>query len=886
MMRTFLVRAVALFQRRRRDSGLDDEVRTHLELLEAEYLRRGMAAEEARFAARRAFGGVEQMKERYRDGQGRWVEHARRDVRYAWRTMVRNPGYAATAIVTLALGIGANTAVFSVVDAAMFRALPVSEPERLVAIDSDRLISYPAFQRFRNEPGALSGVAATTGPQRFVVRWPGAAPEVAVGTEVSSEYFPVLGAGIAVGRPFRASDERPGAPGVGVISHDVWQRRFAARPDVLGQSVLVNALPVTIIGVAAAGFRGEVTGATSEFWVLIPQIRPAPDLANRAGSFFQIVGRLRPDVTLADAQASLASIVQQVLATEPEPMDRTGTSPSDRPSIYLQPGGGGLSVLLQRFELPLWLGLAFVGVVLGVACANLAGLSLARAVGRQQEMSIRGALGASRARLIAQLLTESVCLASAGGVVGMLIAYIVARPLTSLLAGGLVPLSLDVSPNLRVMAFAAAVSMGTGVLVGLAPARRAALSRPVRAGVGSIHLAPQLNRLAAALVTGQVAVSVLLLITAGLLVGSLRHLGDVDPGFDRDQVLLVDVASTAAQDGALLTARLAQLRDRVLGLPGVSAVSASWLPIFEPFADLSADLSVEGYTPRAGEFVFARYNVVSAGYFRTVGMRIVAGREFTAADTDRTASVVVVNESFARKYFGNRNPVGRVVAIANGPREVLQPRVIVGVIGDARYNDVRREILPMFYAPLPQLPRRVQSIEVRTTGPANPLALGPSLRTAIAAVAPEWVVEGVRPIAQQIDRPIAAERFVARVGAAGGVLALVLAVVGLYGLLSYLVARSAPEIGIRVALGATVVDVIQPVLHKTARIVTGGVVLGVSVALLTTRAVSRFLYGLSATDPLVVASVASLVVGIALAAAFVPARRAANVDPVVALRSE
>jgi predicted permease len=883
MMRVLLSRALGLFRRRSAETQLDDEVRTHLDLLTADYERRGMSPAEARRAARRAFGGVEQMKEQYRDRRGwRWMEEVRRDSRLAWRTLVRNPAYACTTIVTLALGIGANAAVFGVIDAAMFRALPVAEPDDLVAVDSDLPITYPAFQRLKSEQRALAGLLATTGPERFVVRWPGVAADTMVGTEVSAEYFSVIGAGMAAGRPFTTADERAGADGVAVISHDLWQRRFEGSIRAIGQSLLVNTLPVTVVGVAAPGFQGEVAGAKSDVWVLISQIRPAVDLENRGGSFFQVVGRLRPDTSAADAQRLLSSTLRHVLATEPDQPDTSAASPA---SIRLQPAGGGLTVLLRRFELSLWLGLAFVALVLAVACANLAGLSLTRAVLRQQELSVRAALGASRARLIVQLLIESVWLALAGGLAGLLIAYVSAGPLTALLAGGLVPLTLDVTPNLRVMAFAALVSIGTGVLFGLAPALRGSVMRTPRTGRGDGAIAPR-ARLAGALVAGQVGLSVVLLVAAGLLVTSLRNIVEIAPGFDRDNVLLVDVRSVVAQDGEAFDSRFARLRDRVMALPGVLGVSASWLQVFEPFADLSAPLAVEGYTPRAGEFVSARYNAVSPGYFSTIGLRLAAGREFTPADGARGPLAVVVNESFAKRYFGGQNPVGRTVRIADGPPADRRPRAIVGLVGDARYNDLRREIQPMFYTPLGQLPRRVQSIEVRTVGVANPIALGPSLRSTIANVAPDWVVEGVRTMAQQVDRPIAAERFIARVAASVGVLALALTAVGLYGLLSYLVARRTAEIGIRVALGASALAVIQPVLRKTAWIVAAGVLGGVFVAMLATRVLSSFLYGLSATDPATVALVAAIVVAVALGAAYVPARRATRVDPLVALRSE
>jgi predicted permease len=888
-----------LWKHKRAHSDFDAEVRSHLQL-EADRLRtEGAGEEEAWAGARRAFGNLMQAQERfYESGRWLWADRFMQDLRYASRTLRRSPGFTMAAVLSLALGIGANTAIFTLLDVAMFRTLPVRDPERLVILRPHQsgggaIISNPVFEEIQARQQVCTGLTAASEPRRLTVQWNGSGPaQRLMGTLVSSSYFRVLGADINIGRGFARSDDDPAAARVAVISDGLWSRRFSRNPAVLGQTVFVSNQPATVIGVAPPGFEGETPGLAADVWVLLRQFRTAEDLRNRLGSMFEIVGRLASGISRAQAQASLTLLYQQSLAAEFASGGPTAVSRRSRPAAYrieLEEGGRGLLFLQAQFGRPLVIVMAIVALVLLVACVNVANLLLARAITRQHEIGVRLAIGSGRLRLVRQLLTESVLLALCGGGIGLLLAYGGGRFLTMLLAGGLLPLTLDLSPDIRVLVFTGAVSLATGFLFGLVPALQA--TKPtVAASLGNQARAQggtrSRQRLAKVLVSSQMAVSLLLLITAGLLVNSVRRMHDIDPGFDREGVLLVEVHSDQAPTAAALSNLAAQLRERVTALPGVRSVSCSWLPLFDPFTDLSAPLAIDGYTPRPGETVLARYNAVSPGYFETVGMKLVAGREFTSRDRENSPLVVVVNERFVKEYFGGQNPLGKFIAIAVGPKSGWQPREIVGIARDAKYNDLRREVKPLFYAPLSQVVRPVQSIEVRTADGINSSALGAGLRSAVSEIAPQLVVDDVRTVAQQVDRPIATERLIAKLSAGFGLLALLLAGVGLYGVLTYAVARRTGEIGIRMALGASRMDLLWFVLRECLTLVIAGAGCGLLLAMAATRLVSRFLYGLKATDPLTIALATLVLVAVATLAGYFPARRASHMDPLAALRYE
>ena len=884
---------------RKRDEELSEEIRAHLQMAAREREERGETADDARASARREFGNATLVKETTRDMWG-WasLERLWQDVRYGLRMMRRSPGFTTTAILSLALGIGANTAIFSLLDAMMLRTLPVKDPGLLVIVHphestGSAILSNPVFEEMQARQQMCTGLLATSEPQRLTMQSNASAPaERVMGTLVSENYFGVLGVDIAEGRGFFARDEEPGAAGVVVISHGLWERQFSGDSAVVGRSVFISNQSVTIVGVAPTGFDGVTPGLDSDVWVLLKQFRTSEDLSNRAGSIFQVMGRLRADVGREQAQTSLTTLYQQSLIAELANGGATAVASRSRPSDYrveLEDGGRGLLFLQGQFGRPLVIVMAIVALVLLVACANVANLLLARAITRQHEIGVRIALGSSRGRLVRQLMTESVLLAICGGVGGLLLAYVGGHFLTVLLAGGLLPMTLHLSPDARVMAFTATISLLTGVLFGIVPALQA--TKPsVAPSLGSAARAQGGSRprqyLSKALVSSQMAISLLLLIAAGLLVNSVRKMHDIDPGFDREGVLLVEVHSDQAPSPALVFTLTEQLRERIMSLPGARSASCSWLPLFEPFTDLSAPLYIGGYTPRLGETVLARYNVVSPGYFETVGMKLIAGREFTPQDRENSAPVVVVNESFVKKYLSGESPLGKFIAIAVGPRSSWRPRAIVGIVRDTKYNDLRRETKPLFYAPFSQMSREPQSVEVRTANTMDPLILGPSVRDVIATIAPQLVVDDMRTLAQQVDRPIATERLIAELSAGFGLLALLLAGVGLYGVMSYAVARRTREIGVRMALGASRGDVLWLVLRECLGLALAGVGCGLLLAAAATRLLSRFLYGLTATDPLTIAIATFVLVSVAILAGCFPARRATRVDPMVALRYE
>ncbi|PYU89080.1 MAG: hypothetical protein DMG08_22755 [Acidobacteria bacterium] len=877
---------ISLLRSGRLDRDMDEELRFHMERQIDDNIKKGMAPQEARFAALRAFGGVE--------------EELWHDLRYGVRMLRKNPGFTAVAIVTLALCIGANTAIFSLINAVLIRSLPVSRPEQLVLLQArhrgePRYISYPMYRDLAERQQVFSGVIATSGQgsRRFTLAGSGRQLEQVRTGKVSMNYFAVLGVEPFLGRTFADVPENTAVPEA-VISYGFWERQFGRDPAVIGKEIrttIGNAPDVaervfTIVGVTPPEFFGETVGDAPEVWVPIAYSITESSLKSRRGSFIQVIGRLKPDVSEPQALAATNVLYQQLLAEEIA-LGPTMVLQQHRAADYrvvFENAAGGLDRLRRQYSMPLFFLLAAAAVVLLVACSNLANLLLARGTSRSRELAVRLALGAKRSRLVRQLLTESLLLAVAGSALGLVVASFGSTLLVAMITTRAGSVILDAAPDARVLGFALLLSCGTALLFGLVPAYRAAAvgigpalklaSRNQSAGAGT-------QRLGRVLVAAQVALSLALVSGAGLLLRSILKLHALDTGFDKANVLLVDVEIHLVprpQRPALYRQIQQGLRD----LPGVRSTSLSFIGLFDP-GEMSGSISIEGYEPPPGPPPLARYNAVSHDYFGTVGMKLVAGRPFTDRDVAGAPRVAIVNEAFARAFFGGRNPLGR--RIANREKfDSTRACEIVGVVRDFKYNDLRQEARSMFFVPIFQSESEFNSVQARTD--ANPLGSVEPVRRLILAANPDIEIREFKTLEDQVDRSLTRERLLSKLTSVFGLLALVLAGTGLYGILSYAVARRTQEIGIRMAIGARGAEV-RWMLLRDALVLAGiGILSGVPLALASGHLFRSFLCGLTPNDVPTLAGSVVLMLAVAVVAAYLPARRASKVDPILALRYE
>ncbi|HVR70235.1 MAG TPA: ABC transporter permease [Vicinamibacteria bacterium] len=826
------------------------------------------------------------------------------DVRYGLRTLRRAPGYAAAAAVTLALGVGANSAIFSLVDATVLRRLPVPEPERLVFVRTENAgttFSYPEYADLRDHQAPFDGLMAWGGITASLGSDGGT--DLVQGVIVTGNYFEVLGARPARGRLLSPADDRvPGAHPVAVISHGLWRRRFGARPDIVGHEVLLNGHRFTVVGVTPAAFTGAQLAVPRDLFVpmmMQPVMRPPragysgeqdPDLLRRrTGRWLFLMGRLRPGVSAAEAQAALAPLGPSLA----EAARRT-----DGPVRFLVwPAAGGDPDQRAQLVSVATLLLCVVGAVLLLACANVANLALSRGAARGREIAVRLALGASRGRLVRQLLTESVLLALAGGALGLLLAYGIVAALRASPPPGVTAPQFGI--DARVLWFTLSVSVLAGVLFGLAPAlgaARAALVPALKDGKAAAD--PRWRRfdLRGALVVGQVGLSLVLLVAAGLLVRSLGRTQAIDPGFDVERLvaapLPIDLLRYTRERGVQFYRRLVE---DVAALPGVQGAGLARMAVLAGGARVTS-LHVEGRAAREGsergEGLGApatgrdsvNVNVVDAGYFDTLGIRLRAGRLFGAEDAAASPPVAVVNETFERLHFPEgteRDALHRRISLS-GPQGPWAE--VVGIVSDSKYRALTEPFVPTAYVPLAQNHESGVVLYVRTSG--HPPALVPAVRRAIHALEPNLPVPDVRPLTDTIGHSLYPARMGAvLIGAFGG-LALLLSAVGVYGVMAFSVARRTREIGVRMALGAHRRDVLRLVVAEGMRLVAVGAALGLAGALAGARGLEGFLYGVSSRDALTFAAVPAVLAAVALCACLVPARRAARVDPLVALRSE
>src|SRR6202046_863472 len=917
------------------------------------------------------------------------------DLKYGLRMLAKSPGFTAVAVLTLALGIGANTAIFSLIDAVMLRSLPVEDPSGLVVVKwsarkapeirgymsagdcptdlrfgqpnpSGCSLSEPMFREME-QAKVFSGVAAFANAGRLDLAGNGPASVIS-GQVVSGDFFRTLGVKAFAGRVLQPSDDSPSAASVAVLNYGYWQSAFGGARDAIGRTIQMNGIPVTIVGVAEQRFIGITPGSDYDVWLplaVAPRISNPARWRNRQDDvtfwWLTVVGRLKTEMPVAQAQATISGIFRNEMlhgsvpmfeaggpmpgprgggpgqremalgggpapaggkgpmkipptgappspantalgqapdATPSEP--KTFSKPADEPAVTLVSAQTGLSGSRRQYANPLYVLMLAVGIILMIACANVAGLMLARSAARRKEMAVRLALGAGRTRILRQLLTESVMLSVIGGVLGIFFAYWGAHAIVSFVSSNQTrALGFAAGVDMRVLGFTVAVSLITGILFGIAPAFRSArvdLTPTLKEGFGvspSIaHVGGRWISAGNALVVAQVALAIVVLVGAGLLVRTLENLRSIDVGFDSHNVVIFNIDPTlAGYKDTQIDSFYRDLQGRLSETPGVKSVSYSSLPL------LSGNLMVTSFHwPGAPQDRESNANMLNVGpdFFTTMQIPFLGGRGFNASDYALAASnegptpteaptPVIVNQAFVAKYLGKENPLGKrfgeSAANDEGPKNAGYE--IIGVVRDAKYNSLRQEISPTMYAPQSG---SGATFEVRTA--ADPQALLPAIRRVVAQLNENLPLFQVTTESQQIDRLLFQERLVARLSAFFGLLALVLACIGLYGLLSYEVSRRTREIGIRMALGAQEGDVLRLVVKQGFALAVVGAAMGIGVALGVTRYLASMLYGVHANDPVTIGAVAVLLGLVALAACYIPARRATRVDPMVALRYE
>jgi predicted permease len=903
------------FRRQRMMEELDQDIRDFVERETEDNIERGMSPEEARYAALRKFGNVTRAKEEtWEVWSFVWLEQLWQDVRFGLRQLLRSPGFTVVVALSLALGIGANTAIFSLMDAVMLKALPVRDPGQLVflsrtggspALTSDNgseneaPFSYPSFEAFRAGSQAFSSLFGFVSFREANVTADGQA-NLAEGELVTGDYFTGLGIAPVLGRAITAEDQKPNAPRVAVISYNYWLRQFGRNAAVLGKGILVNGAPFAIVGVTPPEFFGVQPGRAVDIWVplvgdskLLPYgMSSSPGgrslLTARDWWWLIIMGRLRPGAAKPQATAQLEVLFQQNIAGL-----RASSKGGNEPHVRLEPASKGLSILQQQFSRPLWVLMIIVGVVLLIACANVAGLLVARGAVRQKEVVVRLSLGAPRLRLVRQLLTESVLLAGFGGLLGLAFAFWANRVLLYLMASGGELLAVNVEPDARVLAFTAAVSVVTGILFGLAPALRCTrveLAPALNARAGSTRGAAPRTRLGLgkSLVVAQVALSLPLLIGAGLFVRTLQNLENQDLGFRQDHLLLfaVDPAKNG-YEGDRLNDFCERLLARLQTVPGVRSATMSEVNLISGTQD-HMPISIQGYNPKPGQNMGVDWNNVGPAFFETFGISLLLGRGVEWRDTSTAPRVAVVNQAFSRDFLDGRNPVGyhlqvRVLWVGKSGTQSYE---VIGMVQDAKYASLRRAPRPTVYAPFNQAPWTPWDFhyEVRTAG--NPLGIVPEVRQAVREIDPNVPLDEIKTQTEQIAETLVEERLFAHLSALFSGLALLLAAIGVYGLLAYSVSRRTSEMGIRVALGAHRADILGLVMRQTLFMVGLGVAIGIPAALAATRLIRSLLYGLRPNDPLTIAAAGLGMIMVALLAGYFPARRATKVDPMVALRYE
>ena len=880
------------FHRRRREDELERELRSHLELEAAEQGEAGLLPEQARYAAMRALGNATSIKEEVRT-MWRWTFASQmgQDLRYALRTIRSNRTFSAAAVLSLALGIGANSAIFTLIDALLLRTLPVREPGSLIQLQlveqgrAGDSFAYPVVHALADRTDIFASVCGFSSAG-FNAGSPGGSVRVS-GAWVTGGYFPTLGLAPFAGRLLTPDDDRPGAPPAAVLSYSYWENRFGRDAGVIGRTIAIEGKPVTVVGISPPGFAGANVGDAANVTLAIAAMRelyPERTAALEAGSqWLRVLARPRPGMPIAQARARLAVAWPKMasIATTPR-MNPKRRQVLLNSSIGLVPGAAGYSALRQQFRKPLLVLMAITGLVLLIACANFANLLLARGVARSKEIALRFAIGAGRWRIIRQLLTESILLSSLGAAAGIAIAGLASRALIVLLSSGRRDaVALDVRPDVRILLFTSAVALATGIVFGFLPALRSTAAGPgpaLKGGRGTASM--RRSRLLPALVASQVALSMVLLMGAGLFVRTLQNLERLDPGFRSQGVLLVNLdPRRAGYKDVRLTTLYAELLEKFAHSPGVlSAAMSSHTPLSGGV--WSEPVSIDGQPPTRES---AHVNLISSRYFETLGTPLMLGRGISDEDRPGAPGVTIVNEAFVRRFLEGR-PLGQTVFIPNPHYQSFE---IVGVVRDTLSRSLREPAPPSLYLPAFQYPEMIGAAVFELRAEGSLTAVSALVRDELRARFPAMPAEiQVEPLTEQVRRTLAQERMLAALGSCFGALALILAAVGLYGVLAYAVARSTGEIGVRMALGAKRAEVLGRVLRQALWLLACGVGIGIPAAWAATQWISSSLFGLRVTDPMTTLAAAALLALTGVGAALAPALRAARVDPLVALRYE
>jgi predicted permease len=828
-----------------------------------------------------------------------------RDLRYALRTLRKSTVFLAVAVLSLAFGIGANTAIFTLIHQLILQPLPVRDPDQLVMLAGrgkhyggnngpDRL-SYPMYQEIRDKNQVFSGMFCTY-PGTVSATFQGATELIGVDF-VSGNFFPVLGVGAAVGRVFTASDDLyQGAHPLAVLSYGYWRARFGADPGIVGKQIVINGRALTIIGVSAAGFDGVEPGRAPQIRIPVTMRDDLPRgdfgrLNNNRFRWAQVFGRMKPGMTIEKTQAGLQPLFHQILNREVTEKPFAKASPFVKQEFLkmwmeVMPGSKGRSNLRRTYSKPLFALMAIVGLVLLIACSNLANLLIARASSRQKEIAVRLALGAGRGVLIRQLLLESFILAALGGVLGIGLAIVIDRALIGALPSGRTPLSLSPTPDWTVLAFTLAISVVAGILFGLVPALQS--TRPQLAGTlkdqaGAVIRGGSAG-LRKGLVVAQVSLSLLLLIGAGLFLQSLSNLKSLHPGFEVRNILAFDVDPTFSRyDPKWSRDYYQRLRNRLDSIGGVETHSLAVIPLLE---DNEWDnwVTIEGYTAKQDERPDPHMQFCSPGFFKTLKIPVVAGRDFTERDVLGAPKVGIVNQKLVKRYFGDVNPLGRHIGMGIDPGTKTDIEII-GVVGDTKYENMREEIPYEVYLPTAQQ-NFVNGVTVYVRAAGDPTQMFNTLRSEAHAVDTSVPIVDMRTLSGQQEISLLTERLLASLSTVFGCLATFLAALGLYGVMAFMVAQRTREIGIRMALGAGKGNVVWMVLRETLSLAALGVAIGVAGAYAVTRLVQAQLFGVQSTDLLTMAAASLGIAAITALAGYIPARRATAIDPMLALRWE